>query len=209
MGMKTKVYNEGGTNQTNKALSTVCFSFFITARLGPSASQVGAASSLQDLAQALLKVLAPTPAASADPEVPAASPAASPEASPAAGTTAVSEPAVAAATAPAPPATAPAATAPVEEPPATPLPPTQLEGESPAPVDTAEAVSPTDAEIAEAETQPGEIPELTLTKGDLKGLSEGVLDCDFFLDSFFLEMPLLTSEIKSWRSTMLAWCLPF
>ena len=90
MGMKTKVYNEGGTNQTNKALSTVCFSFFIIARLGPSASQVGAASSLQDLAQALLKVLAPTPAASADPEVPAASPAASPEASPAAGTTAVS-----------------------------------------------------------------------------------------------------------------------
>lgn len=201
MGMKTKVYNEGGTNQTNKALSTVCFSCFIIARLGPSASQVGAASSLQDLAQALLKVLAPTPAASADPEVPAASP----EASPAAGTTAVSEPAVAAATAPAP---APA-TAPVEEPPATPLPPTQLEGESPAPVDTAEAVSPTDAEIAEAETQAGEIPELTLTKGDLKGLSEGVLDCDFFLDSFFLEMPLLTSEIKSWRSTMLAWCLPF
>lgn len=161
--------------------------------MGPSASQVGAASSLQDLAQALLKVLAPT----------------QPESTPA------SEAPV-----PTPSATAadPPATAPTEETrsaAATPLPPTQLEGMSPPPVEPApsstapadagapEAGAPTavepgqapsdvGAEVAEAETQPGELPERTLTKQDMKNLSEGVLDCDMF----FLFLRSLCSHLR-------------
>lgn len=139
---------------------------------------MGASNTLQDLAQALLKVLptdvlnqgpaAKQPEVSASipveaPELPAPSPtsAVAPDVGTSDGVAAVASP----------PSGAPATP---------PLAPTQVEP-STVPHDPS---SNTGADIEDAPTEPGDVDGTPLTKNDLKGMSEGVLACLFMFLMF-------------------------
>ena len=165
------------------------FLFSSLPRLGRSASQVGAATTLQDIAQALLGVLGPAgvlkecPSAK-QPEVEAPGMPTSPP-------TAAVEPGMTTSGGLAEVTPPPSGT-----PPATPLAPTQVEAPSVAPsgID-GEPLSTPGADIEDAPTEPGDFnQEALLTKNDLKATCEGVLACHLCYLLSWLVIPHLSGE---------------